>query len=91
MSNHAASTFKTEALSRALATLWQGFGIDVLVMIGTALAVLLGQLEPTDPAFWVALGGIVLKSVLTAAATYFVRMKLQKVEPVNTPAFSTVG
>ena len=59
-------------------TLWQGFMVDALAVIGLALTVLLGTVDPTSPAFWSLAGGIVVKSFLTALASYLTRLKVTK-------------
>lgn len=56
-------------------TLWQGFIVDALGAIGLGLGVLLGKLDPTSEAFWVAAWGLVVKSFLTAAASFLTRLK----------------
>ena len=72
MTNQAA---KADALQRALRTLWQGFGVDALIAIGAGLAVLLtGGLDVLSGAFWTALGVLVVKSFLTALASYLQRL-----------------
>lgn len=66
---------KADALQRAVRTLWQGFGTDALVAIGAGLVLLLGDVEVTSTAFWAALGVLILKSFLTALASYLQRLK----------------
>jgi hypothetical protein len=61
-------------------TLWQGFIVDALGAIGLGLGVLLGKLDPTSEAFWVAAGGLVLKSLLTSLASYLTRLKVSPKE-----------
>ena len=66
---------KADALQRALRTLWLGFGVDALIAIGAGLAVLLtGGLHVLSGAFWTALGVLVVKSFLTALASYLQRL-----------------
>lgn len=60
-------------------TLWQGFMVDALAAIGLAITALLGTTDPTTPAFWAAAGAIVLKSFLTALASYLTRLKAKSV------------
>lgn len=75
---------KSDALNRALRTLWTGFGVDALVLIGVGLATLLSapDVDVTSPVFWQTLGVLAVKSVLTAVGSYLVRLK---VSPKPTP------
>lgn len=70
-----AVTVKSDALDRAAHTLWQGVGVDAVAMVGLGLTELLSTTEITTGAFWTAFGLLIGKSVLTAAATYMVRLK----------------
>lgn len=81
---------KADALQRAVRTLWQGFGTDALVAIGAGLVLLLGDVEVTSTAFWAALGVLILKSFLTALASYLQRLKNapKPVEPVESKTSS---
>lgn len=83
---------KADALQRAVRTLWQGFGTDALVAIGAGLVLLLGDVEVTTTAFWAALGVLILKSFLTALASYLQRLKNapKPVEPVESKTASIV-
>lgn len=75
---------KADALQRAFRTLWQGFGVDALMAVGAGLVVLLsGGLDVLSGAFWVALGVLILKSFLTALASYLQRLKSAP-KPVET-------
>lgn len=70
------SITKADALQRALRTLWQGFGTDALIAIGAGLSILLvGGADVLSGAFWVGLGVLVVKSFLTALASYLQRLK----------------
>lgn len=71
----APTTLKGAALHRALATLWTNVGIDAAVAIGVGLGILLGTLEVTTAEFWAGLRVLVLRSVLTSVANYFIRLK----------------
>lgn len=84
---------KADALQRAVRTLWQGFGTDALVAIGAGLVLLLGDVEVTSTAFWAALGVLILKSFLTALASYLQRLKNapKPVEPVVAVDTGTVA
>lgn len=78
MSKHLA-TDTADAKQRSLRTLAQGLAIDVAVAVGTAATATLATLEGNDvlaEAAWVALGASVLKSVLTAGASYLARLKM---------------
>lgn len=68
-----------DAKQRATRTLVQGLLIDVAVAAGTAATATLATLEGNDllaGAAWIALGTSVLKSVLTAGASYLARLKV---------------
>lgn len=76
MSDHVA---RDDAKERSLRTLAQGLAIDVAVAAGTAATATLATIEGNDllaGAAWIALGTSVLKSVLTAGASYLARLKL---------------
>ena len=82
MADHAApstSILDSVATSPWARTLWQGFIVDALAAIGLGLAVLLGDLDPTSGAFWLAAGGLVVKSLLTSLASYLTRLKVSTV------------
>lgn len=66
---------KADALNRASRTLWQGIGIDAGVAVGLGAAVLLETGDVTSPIFWGTLGVLVVKSVLTSAASYLTRLR----------------
>ena len=77
MSDHAApASVKLDALNRALRTLYVGFGIDALALIGAGLLELLNTVDVSAEAFWVALGVLVVKSVLSALGSYLLRLKV---------------
>lgn len=71
----AAVTVRSDAQSRALSTLWQGIGVDALVLIGLGLTELMAMGDPTSGAFWLTIGILVVKSFLTALASFLVRLK----------------
>lgn len=80
MADHAAVVETKSILDRVATspwarTLWQGFIVDALAAIGLGLAVLLGKLDPTSEAFWVAVGGLVVKSFLTSLSSFLTRLK----------------
>lgn len=87
MSDHAApASVKLDALNRALRTLYVGFGVDALALIGAGLLDLLNQVDVSAPAFWTAAGILVIKSVLSALGSYLLRLK---VAPKPDPAPTT--
>lgn len=72
---HVEVTVQSDARQRAMNTLWQGFGVDAVALIGMGLTELLSTADVTSGFFWSALGILVLKSLLTSVATFLVRMK----------------
>jgi len=81
MADHSAADTPTrlDARQRSLRTLGQGLAIDVAVAVGTGATATLATLDGNDllaGAAWVALAASVLKSGLTAVASYFARLKL---------------
>lgn len=71
-----ASVDRADAVQRAFRTLWQGIGVDALYAVGAGLSVLLlGGTDVLSAAFWVAAGVLVLKSFLTALASYLQRLR----------------
>jgi hypothetical protein len=89
MSDHVAPAgVKLDALNRALRTLYVGFGIDALALIGAGLLELLNQVDVSAPAFWAAAGVLVVKSVLSALGSYLLRLK---VAPKPDPAPTTTA
>lgn len=70
---------RTDAGQRSLRTLLQGLAIDVAVAAGAGVLLVLDPLpaeQLTDGAAWLVIGTSVIKSVLTAAASYLARLKL---------------
>jgi hypothetical protein len=74
---------KYDALNRALRTLYVGFGVDALALIGAGLLELLDTVDVSAGAFWTAAGVLVVKSVLSALGSYLLRLK---VAPKTGPA-----
>lgn len=73
------TTTKADAKQRSLRTLAQGLAIDVAVAVGTGATATLATIEGNDllaAGAWIALGASVLKSGLTAVASYLARLKL---------------
>ena len=89
MSDHVAPrSVKIDALNRALRTLYVGFGIDALALIGAGLLELLNQVDVSAPAFWTAAGVLVVKSVLSALGSYLLRLKVAP-KPDPAPGVTT--
>lgn len=65
-----------DALTRAWRTLYTGFVLDALVLIGGGIANLLSAHEVTTEAFWIAFLILVIKSFLTAMGSYLLRLKV---------------
>lgn len=78
-----AVTVRSDAQARALNTLWQGVGVDAVAMIGLGMTDLMSTADITSGIFWGALGILVVKSLLTSAATFLVRMKRPAVTAAN--------
>jgi len=66
----------TDALVRAWRTLYTGFILDALVLIGGGIANLMLQHEVTTQAFWISLLILVTKSFMTALGSYLLRLKV---------------
>ena len=77
MADHAATISKyADALNRAWRTLYTGFILDALVLIGGGLTSLLTDTSITSRAFWIAFGILVGKSLLTSLGSYLLRLKV---------------
>lgn len=75
MADHAADNRWSDAAVRALRTFYASVGIDILVAIGVGVTALLQNQDPMTPGFWVMVAGLVVRSIVTGIATYFVRLK----------------
>jgi hypothetical protein len=75
MAAHADPT-RSDALDRALRTLWQGFLVDGLSTAGAGLVVLFSDGDLTSPLLWSAAGLLVAKSLAVAFASYLARLKV---------------
>lgn len=77
-----------DALIRAWRTLYTGFILDALVLIGGGIMNLMSAHEVTTEAFWIAFLILVTKSFLTAMGSYLLRLK---VTPKNVQKEGTGG
>lgn len=75
---------KADARNRAKRTLLQGLAIDVLVAIGTAMAMWLPDAMITAGESWLVLGVSVAKTAMTVLASWLMRLKLDR-SSVPTP------
>lgn len=80
MSDHV-DLIQKDALDRALRTLWTGIGVDAVAAIGAGTLTLVNGGDVTSPLFWSAIGALVIKSVVTSAASYAVRLKVAPRNP----------
>jgi hypothetical protein len=74
---------KADAKTRSIRTLLQGLAVDLLIAAGSAAVAVISTFTGADllaGASWVILGTAVLKSVLTAGASYLARLKLPPAE-----------
>lgn len=78
MGDHSPTTtlVRADALNRALRTLWTGFGVDAATAIGAGILLLVNEVDVNSEVFWSAAGVLVLKSIVTAFASYLVRLKV---------------
>lgn len=65
-----------DALIRAWRTLYTGFILDALVLIGGGIGTLVLEKDVTTEAFWITLGILVAKSFMTALGSYLLRLKV---------------
>lgn len=70
-----AQATRAAAVERGLRTLWQGLGLDVAVAVAVALLAWLPSADVSSGAAWSLLGLSLLKTVLTAVASYVLRLK----------------
>lgn len=64
-----------DALDRAWRTFKQAVLVDALIVIGAGVLTLMDQMDPSSTQFWAAVGGLVIKSLLTSTASYLHRLK----------------
>lgn len=79
MSQHRA-TVQAAAVERGTRSLWQGLAIDLAVAVAMVLLMWLPDADLTSREAWLVLGTSVAKSVLTAAASYVMRLKVAPLE-----------
>ena len=71
-----AQATQAAAGERGRRTLWQGLGIDVAVAVAMVLLLWLPDADLASRDAWLVLASIVAKSVLTAVASYVMRLKV---------------
>lgn len=76
---------KAAAAERGTRTLIQGLAWDVVIAIAVVLLAWLPDANLTAAEAWLALGVAVAKSVLTAAASYVMRIKRAPSEETVSP------
>lgn len=83
----ASAPVKAAATERGRRTLVQGLAIDVAIAVAVVLLAWLPDADLTAGEAWLALGVAVGKSVLTAVASYVMRLKVTpSTEAVDPPA-----
>lgn len=70
------ATVKQDAKNRAYRTLVQGLLIDIAIAVAAVLLVWLPDADITSREAWTVLGVSVAKSVLTAIASFVMRLKV---------------
>ena len=68
---HAAAT------ERGRRTLWQGLALDLAIAVAVTLLAWLPDADVASSTAWLILGTALVKSVLTALASYVMRLKVQ--------------
>lgn len=81
-----ASPVRSDAFNRAVRTLWTGFGVDAAAAVGAGALTLLNGGDVMSPLFWTAVGTLAAKSIVTAFASYLVRLKFTPAGTVDQPA-----
>jgi hypothetical protein len=71
-----AQATQAAAAERGRRTLWQGLALDVAVAIAVTLLAWLPAADVTAAAAWLILAASLVKSVLTALASYVMRLKV---------------
>lgn len=72
---------QADATQRAKRTLIQGIALDVAVAIAVALLAWLPDADLTSKQAWIILGTSLAKTVLTAVASYVMRLKVRPDQP----------
>lgn len=76
MPKHARSARSADAQNRAIRTLIQGLAVDLAVAVAATLLAWLPDADLSSREAWTVVGLAVAKSVLTAAASWVMRAKL---------------
>lgn len=74
-------TTKADAKQRAKRTFIQGIVLDVAVAVAVALLAWLPDADLTSKQAWIILGTSLAKTVLTAVASYVMRLKVAPNKP----------
>ena len=74
-------TTKADAAQRAKRTFIQGIVLDVAVAVAVALLAWLPDADLTSKQAWIILGTSLAKTVLTAVASYVMRLKVRPDQP----------
>lgn len=72
---------QADAKQRAKRTLIQGIALDVAVAVAVALLAWLPDADLTNKQAWIILGTSLAKTVLTAVASYVMRLKVAPDQP----------
>ena len=70
-----AEATRAAAVERGTRTLWQGLGLDVAIAVAMVLLMWLPDADVSSSEAWLVLGTALVKSVLTAVASYVLRLK----------------
>lgn len=74
------ATVQAAAVERGTRSLYQGLGIDLAVAVAMVLLMWLPDADLSSRQAWLILGTAAAKSVLTAAASYVMRLKIPPTE-----------
>lgn len=69
----------SDAFIRAWRTFYVSIGVDILAAVGTGLLLIINEADVLSPAFWLTVLGLLVRSTVTALATYWVRKKFPPV------------
>ena len=72
---------QADAKQRAKRTFIQGIALDVAVAVAVALLAWLPDADLTSKQAWIILGTSLAKTVLTAVASYVMRLKVRPDQP----------